>query len=80
MRPKWIVKTVEPLDDYKLLLTFEYGEKKVYDMKPLLSYKVFEPLKNKSIFNLAHTDGCTVVWNDDIDIDPESLFEESIPV
>ena len=40
MRPKWIVKSVEPLDDYKLLLTFEYGEKKVYDMKPLLSYKV----------------------------------------
>lgn len=80
MRPRWIVKAVEALDDYKLLLTFECGERKIYDMKPLLRCKVFEPLENKAFFSSARTDGCTVVWNDSIDIDPESLYKGGLPV
>lgn len=28
MTPKWVVKTVQALDDYKLLITFHYDEKK----------------------------------------------------
>lgn len=80
MTPKWIVKAVQVLDDYKLLLTFQYDEKKIYDMKPLLKYNIFKPLENISLFKLAHTDGCTVVWTDEIDIDPESLYEEGISI
>ncbi|WP_227762490.1 DUF2442 domain-containing protein [Zhaonella formicivorans] len=30
------VKGVEPLNDYQLLLTFENGEKRIFDMKPYL--------------------------------------------
>ena len=80
MTPKWVVKAVQVLDDYKLLLTFQYDGKKIYDMKPLLKYTIFKPLKNISLFKLAHTDGCTVVWTDKIDIDPESLYEEGISI
>ena len=28
MTPQWIVKGVQVLDDYKLLITFQYDEKK----------------------------------------------------
>lgn len=80
MKPKWVVNSVTTLDNYKLLVTFECGEQKLYDMKPLLEYPVFSPLTNKALFKSAHTDGCTVVWNDDIDIDPECLYNEGIPV
>ena len=28
----------------------------------------------------AHSDGTTVVWNEDIDIAPESLYEKGVPI
>ena len=52
----------------------------MYDMKPLLEYNIFKPLKNIVFFNTVHTDGCTVVWNEEIDIDPECLYNEGISV
>ena len=80
MIPQWIVKGVQVLDDYKLLITFQYDEKKIYDMKPLLDYNIFKPLKNVALFKQAHTDGCTVIWTDEIDIDPECLYNEGISI
>lgn len=80
MTPKWVVKDVQTLEGYKLLVTFVQGERKIYDMAPLLEYPVFKPLSNKGLFKSARTDGCTVVWNDEIDIDPESLYNEGISI
>ena len=48
--PAWVVKAVEAMEDYKLLLTFEKGEKKIFDFKPYLKYKINAPLKNPSFF------------------------------
>ena len=45
------IKEVKPLDDYKLLITFENNEKKIKDMKPYLEQGVFSKLKNKDFFN-----------------------------
>lgn len=77
--PKWIVKSVKPLADYKLLLTFEYNEKKIFDFKPYLKYKINEPLKNPAFFEKVYADGTTIAWNDNLDFCPEALYEESVP-
>ena len=45
------IKEVKPLDDYKLLITFENNEKKIKDMKPYLEKGIFSKLKNKDFFN-----------------------------
>jgi hypothetical protein len=74
------VIAVEPLPDYCLLLTFEQGEKKRFDMKPYLHATVFQPLKNVSFFKLARIDYGTVVWSNDIDIAPETLYDLSVNV
>lgn len=74
------VIAVEALSDYRLLLTFENNEQKCFDMKPYLKAKVFEPLKNVGFFKLAHVDYGTVVWSDEIDIAPETLYDFSISV
>lgn len=71
------VKDVKPLNDYQLLITFKNQEKKIFDVKPYLKYSAFQSLKDVSIFNQVHTNGETVVWNDDIDIAPEYLYENS---
>jgi hypothetical protein len=72
------VIAVETLPDYCLLLTFANNEQKRFDMKPYLHATVFQALKNPSFFNLAHIDYGTVVWSNDIDIAPETLYSLSI--
>lgn len=69
------VKSVEPKTDYKLLITFETGEKKMFDMKPYLGTGVFKKLRDKDIFNTVRVSFNTIVWDDNIDFDPEALYE-----
>ncbi len=80
MNPKWAVREVEPLSDYRLLLTFEDRQKKIVDIKGFLDYPVFKPLKNEAFFRTVHVEACTAVWSDQIDMDPEFLYAEGQPV
>ncbi|MGL4731778.1 MAG: DUF2442 domain-containing protein [Clostridium sp.] len=73
------VKQVKPLDDYKLLLTFENNEVRVFDMKPYLEKGVFKELKDISIFNSAKVSFDTIEWKNEADLDPEMLYEDSLP-
>ncbi len=41
---------VKPLEDYRLCLTFENGEKRVFDMKPYLEKGIFKELKDEKMF------------------------------
>lgn len=79
MSAYWTVKQVKPLAEYKLLLTFEQGNKKIFDMKPYLKFPMYKALNDTAFFNTVHTNGQTAVWNDEIDIAPETLFEKSTP-
>jgi len=74
------VRLVEPTDDYKLILTFSNREIKIYDAIALLDKKIYSPLKNKKFFKRAYVSHGTVAWNDRIDIAPENLYNNSIPV
>ena len=72
------VSSVEVLPSYKLLLEFRNGEKRIFDMSSFLNMPAYKSLK-KSI-NSAHVEFGTIVWANDIDISPETLYLESIPV
>ena len=78
--PNWFIDDVKANDDYTLLLTFVTGEKKLFDFKPLLDDYYFIPLKNIDLFKKAYICGRSVVWSDEIDIAPEYLYENGIPV
>ena len=51
MNAVWTVKSVEPLENYKILITFEQNVKKIFDMKPYLNYPMYKPLEDISLFN-----------------------------
>ena len=70
---------VRPLENFKLLLTFQNGEKKIFDVRPLLSMPIYAPLKNESFFKAVKADGACVYWNDDIDLCPDMVYEDSVP-
>jgi hypothetical protein len=71
---------VEPNKDNKLLLTFENGEKRIFDMKEYLEYGVFQELKDENIFNSVHIAFDSIEWVNGIDIDPEVLYKKSCPI
>jgi len=76
MNPKPI--KVKPLKDYKLLITFTNNERKIFDVKPLLDSPLYKKLNDKYLFSLAKADGMCVFWNDEIDLCPDMVYEDSI--
>lgn len=71
---------VKPKDDYLLFLEFENGEKKEFDCKTLFDKKPFQVLQDKIFFKRAKVAFGTVVWSDEIDIAPETLYIEGVPI
>jgi len=73
------VVDVKPDDSYHLTLTFENSERRYFDMNPYLDRKPWRNLKAKPFFLRASIEHGTVIWPGEIDIDPETLYEQSIP-
>lgn len=73
--PKWVVTDGIACDDHTLLITFTGGVQKRYDASSLLTKPLYAPLRDISFFQRAKAECGTVVWNDDIDIAPEHLYE-----
>lgn len=74
------VVSVIPQPDFQLIITFNNGDCRCFDMRPYLHYPVFQRLRHPSYFALARVDYGTVTWPGDIDIAPETLFACSKPV
>ena len=74
------VKAVEALDHYRLKITFEGDECRVFDASAYLDKGVFTRLKDKTLFNLAYVQWDTVCWPGELDISPDTLYLESKPV
>lgn len=81
-------------DDFTLLIKFDNGELRLFDMKPILDENtVFELLRNLSDFKRVYLDDdnsvcwdknpdvdSSVVWNNKIDISSDVCYTESIPL
>ena len=74
------VNAVEAVPGFGLILTFNSGERRRFDMRPYLHYPAFRRLENPGYFSLARVDYGTVTWPGNIDIAPETLYDRSVPV
>ncbi len=63
---------------YNLIVTFTNGEVKEFDLQPYLDYPIYRELKNEFFCSKARVDNGTVVWDEEIDIDPDRLYLESV--
>ena len=77
MNPR--VADVKANDDYTLTLTFNNGEKRVFDMKPHLNHGIFTELKDLSFFKAVRATLGTVQWPHEQDVCPDTLYEASVP-
>ena len=76
MNPRVI--EVTPHEDHTLTLLFSNGEMRRYDTTPHLELGLFSTLKDLRIFNQAKVVLGTVTWPGDLDICPDTLYEQSV--
>jgi hypothetical protein len=77
------VVEVECTGDFRLLLTFEGGERREIDIAALVPWDgVFEPLKDPAFFRQVRVDPevGTIVWPNGADACPDVLYERSRPI
>ncbi|AKC62825.1 Protein of uncharacterised function (DUF2442) [Clostridium sporogenes] len=51
----------------------------MFDMKPYLNKGIFKELKDTSMFKSVKVSFDTIEWENEADIDPETLYEDSVP-
>ncbi len=85
---------VVPNNDFTLTISFDNGEKRLYDVRPFLQPgTVFEPLIEKDNFLRVYVDDTQCIawdidpnidskkiWNNKVDLCPDSCYIDSVPV
>jgi len=88
------ITDVAPNDDFTLILTFDNGEKRLYNAAPLIKPgTVFEPFSELSVFKRVYVDenhciawdinpdiDSSTVWSNKVDISSDSCYLESTPL
>ena len=72
-----------PLEDMQVLVFFENGEVKKFNIKTLIpQYPEFEIFKNPEVFNSLRVEpgGYGISWNEDLDCSEGELFTNGITV
>lgn len=88
------IVSVKPNEDFTLFLTFDNGERRILDVKPVLDKGgVFTPFRDYNNFKRVYLDdaGCVswdidpevdsnVVWNNKVDLCSDGCYVDSVPV
>lgn len=78
LQPK--LKEVVPLEQFKLKLTYETGEVKLFDVSPYIKGSWYGELKDEKYFCTVHLlpGGTGIEWENGQDIAPHELYELSV--
>ena len=76
MNPR--VTSLEPYPDHRLLLHFDNGEARMFDLTPWLDSGVFRALRDSDDFALAEVVDGSVEWPGEIDLSYDTLYVRSV--
>ena len=73
---------VEAMPDMKLMLSYETGEMKLFDVTPYANGSWYGELKNDAYFKTVHLlpGGSGIEWPDGQDVAPHELYDLSVPI
>lgn len=74
------VTRVVPQPGYRLLLEFDNGETRVFDVTPYLDKGVFKSLRDSAEFAKAQAVAGAVEWPGEIDLSHDTLYLRSVAV
>jgi len=70
-------KNVVATDNYTLIIEFDNGEKREFDVKPYINGAWYSKLKDMAYFKTVSVNGYTVEWAEGHDLCPDELYELS---
>ena len=78
MIPK--ILDIEIIENYKIKLSYETGEVKLFDVLPYINGTWYRELENEKYFNTIHiiSNGKGIEWEHGQDIAPHELYEMGI--
>jgi hypothetical protein len=68
--------SVKPLPDFKLQIAFDDGVSGRIDLKEYVRYGIFSVLQNEDSFKNAYTNGYSIAWSEDLEIDALAVYAE----
>jgi hypothetical protein len=74
------IKSVTPHPGNKLLLVYENGERRIFNVTPWLKKGIFKELADEKMFKTVRVSFDAVEWANGADICPEDLYLDSIPL
>ncbi len=72
------VVSVRVCPGFQLDLEFANGERRRFDMRPLLAMKPWNRIAAPALFERVRVDYGTLVWPGEIDVAPETLYDDSV--
>ncbi len=73
------IKQLTVGENYHLLIRFENGIEKNFDVAPFLNYPVFQPLKDLKAFSKVVNKGYFIEWTDyDVDLSADTLWHSGV--
>jgi len=74
------VKSVEPLENFRVRIAFKDGKQKEMDLEKYLRGEIFESIRNDpKMFRSVSVVGGTIGWVNGADIDPDVLYYDLKP-
>ena len=76
--PKWIILEAKPKDDYTIFVKFADGKSGSFDAGDLIKRQPWIQVADVELFMQVRPAFGTLVWNDDVDIAPEYVYDNVI--
>ena len=71
------VKSVTATDEHRLIIGFDNGDRRIFDVTPLLPIGRFRELASRQAFMTVRVAFDTIEWDNGLDLDPEYLYDHS---
>jgi hypothetical protein len=70
------IESVYFVEGYTLHVKFQDGIEGDVDLSDLVSEGIFKVLQDKELFSKAYTNGYSLAWSDELEIDADNLYLE----
>jgi len=69
-----------PQENYRLALTFNNGEQRLFDLTPYLDKGIFKELRDTSYFRRVRVVAGAIEWPNEQDLSHDTLYLRSVPI
>ncbi len=68
------IESVHYVGGYTLHIKFQDGQEGDVDLSDLVSEGIFKMLQNKELFSNAYSNGYSLAWSEELEIDADTLY------